>query len=237
MSRTLGPVHDVSFVVRPGECVGLVGLRGSGTSTIADTVVGLLKPTSGEIKLNGKALLMGGVSATLQQGIAYVPEDRHARGFVPLLGVGENLTLCILDRLSKWGIVSRSRSNEVAAGLMKQLSIVTSGLDQRVGQLSGGNQQKVVVGRALACNPAVLVVITPTVGVDVASKETLLDVIAAARNDGMAVLLVSDELDDLRICSRLLIMVKGRVVKEYAEPPWDRHDLIAAVEGLEPTSA
>ncbi len=120
---------------------------------------------------------------------------------------------------------------------MEQLSIVTSGLDQRVGQLSGGNQQKVVVGRALACDPTVLVVITPTVGVDVASKETLLNVIAAARDGGTAVLLVSDDLDDLRICTRLLVMVKGRVVKEYLQPPWDRHDLIAAVEGLEPASA
>jgi simple sugar transport system ATP-binding protein len=237
VSALLGPVSDVSFVVKPGECVGLAGLQGSGTSTVADTIVGLLKPTAGEIKLDGKPVHTGGVSATLQQGIAYVPEDRHARGFVPLLGVGENLTLCILDRLSNWGIISRSRSNLVATNLKEQLSIVTSGLDQRVGQLSGGNQQKVVVGRALARNPTVLVVITPTVGVDVASKETLLDVIAASRDSGTAVLLVSDDLDDLRICTRLLVMVKGRVVKEYLQPPWDRHDVIAAVEGLEPASA
>ncbi len=236
VSVTLGPVHDVSFAVKPGECVGLVGLQGSGTSTVADTVVGLLKPVAGEIKLDGKPIHTGGVGATLQQGIAYVPEDRHARGLVPYLGVGENLTLCILNRLSSWGVISRSQSERVATGLMEQLSIVTSGLDQQVGQLSGGNQQKVVVGRALACNPAVLVVITPTVGVDVASKETLLNVIAAARDGGTAVLLVSDDLDDLHICTRLLVMVKGRIVKEYPQPPWDRHDLIAAVEGLEPAS-
>ena len=111
------------------------------------------------------------------------------------------------------------RSNEVAAGLMEQLGIVTSGLDQQVGQLSGGNQQKVVVGRALACNPAVLVVVSPTVGVDVAAKETLLNVIGAARDSGTAVLLVSDELEDLRICTRLLVMVKGRLVKEYQSHP------------------
>ncbi len=232
-----GPVHDVNVTVKPGECVGLVGLQGSGTSTVADTVVGLLKPTSGEIKLDGKPVHAGEVDTTLQQGIAYVPEDRHARGFVPYLGVGENLTLCVLDRLSRWGIVSFSRRDEVATELMEQLSIVTSGLNQQVGQLSGGNQQKVVVGRALARNPAVLVVVTPTVGVDVASKETLLNVIAAARDSGTAILLISDDLDDLRICTRLFVMVKGRIVKEYLESPWDRHDLIAAVEGLEPTSA
>ncbi len=233
---TLGPVEDVSFAVSPGECVGLVGLRGSGSATVADAVVGLLKPTSGEIRLMGKRIRAGNAHATLRQGVAYVPEDRHARGFVPYLGVGENLTLSILDRLSAWGIVSRSGRDSVAFGLVEELGIVTSGLDQQAGQLSGGNQQKVVVGRALAQHPAVLVAVTPTVGVDVAAKESLLNVIGAARAGGAAVLLVSDDLEDLRICTRLLVMVKGRLVKEYTQPPWDRHELIAAVEGLEPAS-
>jgi simple sugar transport system ATP-binding protein len=234
---TSGPVEDVSFSVKPGECVGLVGLQGSGTATVANAVVGLVKPASGEIKLNGRPIPLGRIDETLKQGISYVPEDRHARGFVPYLGVGENLTLCVLDRLSTWGFISRSGRDRVAKGLMEQLSIVTSGPDQLVGQLSGGNQQKVVVGRALARDPVVMVVITPTVGVDVASKESLLNEIGAVRDGGTAVLLVSDDLDDLRICTRLFVMVKGRMVKEFLQPPWDRHDLIAAVEGLEPTSA
>jgi simple sugar transport system ATP-binding protein len=235
---TLGPVRDVSFSVSPGECVGLVGLQGSGTATVADAVVGLVKPVSGEIRLDGKPIHTGRVDATLRQGVTYVPEDRHARGLVPYLGVSENLTLYILDRLSSWGIVSRSGRDRAAAELVEQLGIVTSGLDQQVvGQLSGGNQQKVVVGRALARYPVVLVAVTPTVGVDVAAKESLLNVIDAARDGGTAVLLVSDDLEDLRICTRLLVMVKGKLVKEYHQPPWDRHELIAAVEGLEPTSA
>ena len=127
-------------------------------------------------------------------------------------------------------VATRSRLD-----LVEQLGIVTSGLNQRVGQLSGGNQQKVVVGRALARHPTMLVAISPTVGVDVAAKESLLNVIGAACDSGTAVLLVSDDLEDLRICTRLLIMVKGRLVKEYSQPPWDRHELIAAIEGLEPT--
>src|SRR6266566_4673830 len=215
---TLGPVQDVSFSVSPGECVGLV------------------KPESGEIRLDGKPVRSGKVHTTLQKGVAYVPQDRHARGFVPYLGVGENLTLSILDRLSNLGIVSRSSRDRVAADLVEQLGIVTSGLDQQVMQLSGGNQQKVVVGRALAGHPAMLVAVSPTVGVDVAAKESLLNVVAAARDGGTAVLLVSDDLEDLRICSRLLVMVKGRLVKEYSQPSWDRHELIAVVEGLEPTT-
>src|SRR5215469_5990392 len=233
---TLAPVEDVSFSVSPGECVGLVGLQGSGTSTVADAVVGLVKPVSGEIRLDGKPMHAGKVDATLRQGITYVPEDRHARGFVPYLGVGENLTLSIIDRLSSWGVVSRSARDRVALGLVEQLDIVTSGLGQPVGQLSGGNQQKVVVGRALAGHPKVLVAVTPTVGVDVAAKESLLNIVGVASAGGTAVLLVSDDLEDLRICTRLLVMVRGRLVKEYREPPWDRHELIAAVEGLEPAS-
>jgi simple sugar transport system ATP-binding protein len=233
----LGPVRDVSFSVGIGECVGLVGLQGSGAVTVADVVAGLVKPASGEIRVDGRLLPTGRVDAMLDYGITYVPEDRHARGFIPYLGVGENLTLSILDRLSSWGIISRSHDSRVAAGLVEQLGIVTSGLDQPAGQLSGGNQQKVVVGRALAPHPAVLVAISPTVGVDVAAKESLLSVISAARDGGTAVLLVSDDLDDLRICNRLLVMVKGRLVKEYRQPPWDRHELIAAVEGLETTAA
>jgi simple sugar transport system ATP-binding protein len=231
-----GPVQDVSFSVSRGECVGLVGLQGSGTATVADAIVGLAKPVSGQVRLDGKEIRTGKVDATLRQGVTYVPEDRHARGFVPYLGVGENLTLCILDRLSNRGIVALSAAGAVAGDLVEQLGIVTSSLNQPVGQLSGGNQQKVVVGRALARRPAVLVAVSPTVGVDVAAKESLLSVIAAARDAGTAVLLVSDDLEDLRICTRLLVMVKGRLVREYREPPWDSHELIAAVEGLETAS-
>src|SRR5262249_10255896 len=130
-----------------------------------------------------------------------------------------------------------------------RVGIGTSGREQAVGQLSGGNQQKVVVGRALTQRPVVLVAVSPTVGVDVAAKETLLNVIGAARDGGAAVLLVSDDLEDLRICTRLLVMVKGKLVKEFrgadpqsrseegSQPPWDRHELIAAVEGLEPAAS
>src|SRR2546430_5784504 len=112
---TLGPVHDVSFALSSGECVGLVGLQGSGTATIADAIVGLVKPAAGQLRLDGQVIHLGRVDTTLRQGISYVPEDRHARGFVPFLGVGENLTLSILDRLSSCGFVSQSRHEHIAS--------------------------------------------------------------------------------------------------------------------------
>jgi len=145
----------------------------------------------------------------------------------------KNLTLPILERLSSWGIVSGARRDSVADGLVRRLQIVTSGGDQLVAELSGGNQQKVVVGRALAGEPSLLVVVSPTVGVDVASKEALLAVIEGARADGMAVLLVSDDLDELRIATRVLVVRRGTIVREFKKAPWDRHELIAAAEGLE----
>jgi simple sugar transport system ATP-binding protein len=216
----LGSVEDVSLVVHAGECVGLFGLRGSGAATIADAVVGLVRPSAGEIEIDG-------------DGVGYVPEDRHARGFVPTLGVDENLTLSILDRLSRFGLISGPRRRDAADVMSKRLQIVASSGDQLLSELSGGNQQKVVVGRALAAEPSVLVVVSPTVGVDVASKEVLLGVVDRARADGTAVLLVSDDLDELRICTRVLVLRRGAIVRELGTPPWDRHELIAAAEGLE----
>jgi simple sugar transport system ATP-binding protein len=162
-----------------------------------------------------------------------VPEDRHARGFVPTLGVAENLTLPILERLSRWGFISGGRQRAAAAALSERLQIVASSGDQPVAELSGGNQQKVVVGRALAAQPSLLVVVSPTVGIDVASKEALLGVIDNAREEGAAVLLVSDDLDELRICTHVLIVRRGSIVKEFHEAPWDRLELIAAAEGME----
>jgi len=230
-----GSVDDVSLEVRAGECLGLVGLEGSGSSTVADAVVGLVKPAAGTIAVNGKSVPPGKVNAVLHLGVGYVPQDRHARGFAPQLGVGENLTLTVLDRIARnvLGVVSFQERDRIAQEQAKKLQIVARSLDQPVSSLSGGNQQKVVVGRALAPDPSVLVVVNPTVGVDVASKEALLDAVGQARDAGMAVLCVSDDFEDLRICTRLVVMVRGRIAAEFDRPPWDRQRLIAAVEGLE----
>jgi simple sugar transport system ATP-binding protein len=239
VSSRSGSVADLSLGVRAGECLGLVGLEGSGSSTVADAIVGLVKPFAGTVEVNGKSVPRGKVDVVLHRGVGYVPQDRHARGFAPQLGVGENLTLSVLERISKpiIGVVSFKERDRVAQEQAQKLQIVARSLEQPVASLSGGNQQKVVVGRALAPNPSVLVVVNPTVGVDVASKEALLDAVGQAREEGMAVLLVSDDFEDLRICTRLLVMVRGRIAREFDRPPWDRQRLIAAVEGLEPAAA
>ena len=233
VTATGGSVEDVSLSVAGGECVGLVGLNGSGSATVADAVVGLVRPDAGTISVNGRPVRPGRVDEVLRRGVGYVPQDRHARGFAPQLGLRENLTLTVMERVSRWGLVQRDAQAGLAARQAERLQIVAGSLEQPVASLSGGNQQKVVVGRALAPEPDVLVVVNPTVGVDVASKEALLDTIGRARDQGRAVLLVSDDFEDLRVCTRLLVMVRGRVRRTFERPPWDRETLIAAVEGLE----
>ena len=231
--RTIaGGVDDVSLEVRAGECVGLVGLRGSGSSTVGDVVAGLIAPDSGTVLLDGKPLAYGKVDSALARGVGYVPEDRHARGFVGLLGVDENLTFPIYPRISRFGILSIRRRGAAAADLVDRLHVIASSGAQPVGELSGGNQQKVVVGRALSSKPSLLVIISPTVGVDVAAKAALLKVLEEARSGGTAVLLVSDDLEELRIATRLIVMVRGRIVREFRERPWDEAEPIAAAEGL-----
>jgi len=232
LRSALGDVDGVSLEVHGGECVGLFGLRGSGSVTIADAIAGLAKPVSGEILLEGKRLAPGRVDRALGRGVGYVPEDRHARGFVPTLGVRENLTLPILERLARWGFLPSAKLRQAAAPVAQRLQIVASHFDQPVAELSGGNQQKVVVGRALAARPSLLVVVGPTVGVDVASKEALLGVIDEARTAGTGVLLVSDDLDELRICTRILVIRRGSIVREFGRPPWERQSLISAAEGF-----
>lgn len=227
-----GKLTDVSLALRAGECLGVMGLRGSGTTILADAIAGLVRPDSGEILVDGERLEPGRPDAALSQGVGYIPEDRHARGFVPLLGVGENITMSITDRLRTRGILSPHRRADAGRLLSQRLDVVSSGTGQAVAELSGGNQQKVVVGRALARDPKVVVAVGPTQGVDVASKESLMGSIEEARKGGAGVLLVSDDLDDLEYASRIIVLVRGEVFADFTDGPWVRHELITASEGL-----
>jgi simple sugar transport system ATP-binding protein len=224
-------VRDVSFGIAAGECVGLAGLVGSGKEKIADAVAGLIKPTAGEVAVAGVALPAGQVAKTRERGIGYVPRDRHMLGLIPQLSVGENLTLTIVDRLGTGGFISTAERSRHAERLIDSLEIVVSSEDQPIGELSGGNQQKSIMGRALASDPKVLVLVHPTQGVDIASKESLFSIVEEARGKGTAVLLVSDDLDELVICDRLLVIFKGRLVNEFG-PNWRDRDVVAAIEGV-----
>jgi simple sugar transport system ATP-binding protein len=230
-------LSDVSLAIGPGERVGVTGLRGSGATTLARIVAGAVAADAGEVRLGGKPLPPGDRAAALAAGVGYIPEDRQADGFVPLLGAAENIAMTIADRIARFGVISPRRREQRAAPLARRLSLVSAGLGQPVRELSGGNQQKVTVARALASDPSLIVAITPTRGVDVASKELLLGELDRVTTDtGASLLLASDELDDLVICDRVVVLVRGEIFAEFTGPDYNREALIAATEGLEPSS-
>jgi simple sugar transport system ATP-binding protein len=226
---------DVSLRVAAGERVGLTGLRGSGATMLARVVAGATAPGAGRVLLDGRELPAGRRDAALRAGVGYIPEDRQREGFVATLSVAENVTMTITDLLARFvGVLLPGTRAAAAAPLARRLSVVSAGLGQPAGELSGGNQQKVTVARAVARDPTLIVAVTPTRGVDVASKELLLRALADAADSGgrPGLLLATDELDDLVICDRVIVMVRGEVFAEFTHPPFGREELIAATEGL-----
>jgi simple sugar transport system ATP-binding protein len=221
---------QVNIEVHAGERVGLAGLAGSGTAQVADAIVGLIKPDVGEVLVGGRTLQPGRVDRAVAEGVGYVPQDRHARGLAPNLSVEENLTMPVLNQLGPVGLVDPRTRRRRGRKLFDSLKIVASTPRQLVSQLSGGNQQKTVMGRALAADPSALVLVHPTAGVDIASKEALYETIQTTPDVG--VLMVSDELDELVLCDRVLVMFDGRIVREFARG-WKDDELVAAMEGVE----
>jgi simple sugar transport system ATP-binding protein len=229
-----GRVSSVSLDVRPGERVGLTGLLSAGVSSLARIAAGAEPYTAGQVLVGGEHLVPGRRDLALQLGVGYIPEDRQRDGFVAPLGVAENATMTITDWLaSMLGFVRPRARAAAAAPFARGLSIISAGLGQPVAELSGGNQQKVTVARALARKPRLIVAITPTRGVDVASKALLLAELAAVtERTGAGLLLATDELDDLVICDRVIVLLRGERFTEFRDPPFDREALIAASEGI-----
>jgi len=223
-----GLVDKVSIAIRAQERVGLAGLAGSGKSELAQVIVGQRKPASGRVSVRGGTLRAARVDLARELGIAYVPEDRHANGFCDNLSVEENIALPVLRRLSRFGFLSPGKRRELADSMIGKLQIKVSDPAQNTGELSGGNQQKTVMARALASDPSVLVLGSPTAGVDIAAKQALFGVI---RGLDSAVLVVSDEIDELAICDRVIVMFAGRIVREFTGP-WKENEMVAAMEGL-----
>ncbi|WP_455754770.1 ATP-binding cassette domain-containing protein [Streptomyces prasinus] len=226
-----GAYQDVSVTARPGEVVGLAGAAASGNVQFGETLAGLRRPRAGTVTVAGHPLRTGAVPASLAAGIGFVPEDRHLQGLIPHRSVAENATLTVTDQLGPFGTVLPSRTRAFAQRMITGLDIKTPGATTQVSALSGGNQQKVVIARALATEPHVLVAVRPTNGVDVKSKESLLGTVRDVADAGKTALIVSDELDDLRVCDRVLAMFHGRVVAEFGHD-WSDEQLVAAMEGM-----
>lgn len=208
-------LHGVSVDIRPGEVVGLGGLLGSGRSETAKAIAGALPPDSGRVVIAGAPVRTGSTPAAIRAGISLLPEDRKAEGIVPGLSVRENIALAALPGLSRFGLVNESAIDSIVDTFMKRLRIKASGPHQKVGELSGGNQQKVLLARWLAMNPKVLLLDEPTRGIDIGAKAEVQKLIDELANDGLAVLLISSDMEELIEGSdRVIVLKDGAVIEE-----------------------
>ncbi|WP_433266832.1 sugar ABC transporter ATP-binding protein [Actinosynnema sp. CS-041913] len=210
-----GVFHDVSFHVRAGEVVGVAGLVGAGRTEVVRAAFGVDRYDSGRVAVAGEPLPKHDVRAALRAGLGLVPEDRKGQGLVLTSTVGDNLGLVTLRSTARGGLVDRKGQRARAGGMAEALRVKTSGLDQEVRELSGGNQQKVVIGKWLLADPKVLVLDEPTRGVDVGAKVEIYELVNRMTAAGRAVLLVSSDLPEvIGMSDRIVVMAHGRVAGE-----------------------
>ena len=235
LSRT-GRFQDVSFSVRAGEIVGLAGLIGAGRSEVAETIFGIEAPTAGTVTVAGEAFPPGSVPAAVAQGIALVPEDRQGQGLALPLSVGQNLLLSVQGSLTTAGFRSPSRERAVVSDVMQRLAVKAAGPDAAAGTLSGGNQQKLSLGKWLATKPRVLLLDEPTRGVDVGAKAEVYRLIRQLARDGMATLVISSDLPEiLALSDRILVMRAGRIAGEVPRAGATEEKILALALPSEPT--
>lgn len=210
-----GHFQDISFTVRRGEMVGLAGLVGAGRSEVVRAIFGADPKDSGAVYVDGRKREIHSPQDAIREGIALLPEDRKAQGLVLLLPVKINATLAVLDQVSRLGVINHRKRDELARKGVADLRIRTPGIDFRVRNLSGGNQQKVVLAKWLAAKPKVLIFDEPTRGIDVGAKVEVYNLMTALAQSGVGILLISSELPEvLGMSDRVLVMHEGRMVAD-----------------------
>ncbi|OLF11650.1 sugar ABC transporter ATP-binding protein [Actinophytocola xinjiangensis] len=205
-------LDGVDLAVRPGEIVGLGGLLGAGRSETAMAIAGALPLDSGEVTVEGTRLRTGSVAAAMRAGVVLLPEDRKADGILPDLSVRENIVLAALPRLSAAGLVSRRRQDSIVDTFVRRLRIKAASPDQRVGELSGGNQQKVLLARLLCLEPRLLLLDEPTRGIDVGAKAEVQALVDELARDGLGVVLISSEFDEVVEGSDTIVVLRDGAV-------------------------
>ena len=224
--------YDVSFTVRRGEVVALAGLVGAGRTEVARAIFGIDRRTAGSVRLLGQALPNGSPAAAMAAGIAFVPEDRRQQGLVMDLGIDHNIALASLRRLSKAGFIFRGAERRLAVTWAERLQLKYGRLRDTVSTLSGGNQQKAVLGKWLARSPSLLIIDEPTRGIDVGTKAEVHRIIDQLAAEGMAVLMISSELPEvLGVADRILVIHEGRLTGEFARADATEDKIMRAATG------
>jgi L-arabinose transport system ATP-binding protein len=212
---TTARVRDINLEIRAGEVVGLGGLNGAGRSELALAIFGQDRLTAGSVLVDGAEIRLRSPADAIAAGIGLAPEERKGQALLLMRSVAENITLCVPERVSRFGFLRRAAQRLVAGEQVERMRIKISSLDQLVAELSGGNQQKVVLGRWLARAPRVLILDEPTRGIDVGAKAEIYRLIAQLAANGIAILFISSELPELiGLSDRILVMAAGRIVGE-----------------------
>jgi ribose transport system ATP-binding protein len=223
-------LRGVSLVIREGEVVGLAGLLGSGRTETARAIFGADPIDGGTIEVRGKRVEIRSPNDAIAAHIAFVPEDRKAEGIIPELSVRENLTLAALPALTKLGIVDRKEQQAVVDRYMKRFAIKASSADQKIRELSGGNQQKVLLARWLCTSPQLLIVDEPTRGIDIGARGEIQALINELAQQGLGVLMISSDLEELvEGSSRVEVLRDGRDVAELQRENISQDSIIHAM--------
>ncbi|MDR2019617.1 MAG: sugar ABC transporter ATP-binding protein [Treponema sp.] len=214
-------VRDVSFNLRKGEILGFAGLVGAGRSELMSAIFGVRRMDSGKVRLDGAELAGGVPGESIKKGLGFVPEDRKLQGLVLGMAVRENATLASLESVSGGGLIRKDKEQEVAAYYVDKLAIKTPGIEQKTENLSGGNQQKVVIAKWLAAHPKVLILDEVTRGIDVGAKKEIYGLITMLVREGVGIILISSELPEiLGMSDRIIVMhegiIKGELKREEA---------------------
>jgi rhamnose transport system ATP-binding protein len=212
-----GVFHDVSFVVRSGEIVGLAGLVGAGRSEIARAVFGVDRYTAGSVRVNGQPVPPSDPGAAIASGMALIPEDRRKQGLVTEQSVARNIAAVIRGELSRFGVLTAGAEHRAAGPWAGRLEVKTNALDMQATTMSGGNQQKVVIAKWLATEPRLLIIDEPTRGIDVGTKAEVHRLLSELAGQGLAVLMISSELPEvLGMADRVLVVCEGRITAELS---------------------
>jgi simple sugar transport system ATP-binding protein len=212
----IGNFMDINFKLQPGEIIGITGILGSGRTELALSLFGLNKPDSGEIYINGKLVKINSPQNAIDLGLSYLPEDRLNQGLFVKQSIQDNAIVTILKRLlNKFRLLSDSKKYKSAKEWVEELNVITPSLEAAAQALSGGNQQRLVIAKWLATNPKIFILDSPTVGIDIASKSNIHNIIKGLANKGMGVIIISDEIPEIiHNCNRIVVMKEGRIVKE-----------------------
>jgi ribose transport system ATP-binding protein len=226
---------NISFEVRRGEVVGFYGLVGAGRTEIAETLFGLRDPSAGQILLNGEEVHISSPADAIARGISLVPEDRKGQGLVLGMNCRDNMTLPQIDDLKAGPFVAEGAEIAIFDQYRDRLDIRTPGWKQQVGNLSGGNQQKIVIGKWLSMHPNVLIVDEPTRGIDVGSKSEIHKLLRELAAQGYAVMVISSEMPEvLHVSDRIVAMYSGQIMRTFTSDEVTEDNLIQAISGIKP---